>query len=128
MAMPVMRVTSLPFNPAINIEQVLSQLSQTFSKQFNIDLVHISASWHYFQAGHYVVAGKNAEFQAESSHPLMVELLAPDFTQQQDMESMLEFIANQLSKLTPVHKNNIFIEYRPAKSGWVFDQGKIVSW
>jgi hypothetical protein len=126
--MPVISIQSLPFSPAIKAEQVLSQLSQAFSEQFNIQLEHVSANWRYLDRHHYVVAGKSAEFQCPYSHPILVELLAPDFTQPQDVENMLTFIASQLAKLIPIQKTNIFIEYRAAKSGWIFDQGKIVRW
>lgn len=126
--MPIISITSLPFSPAIDTKQALTQLSVGFAQQFSIDIAHISASWGYFEPHHYVVAGKSIEHQAIDSHPIMVALVTPDFTNSEDIQNMMAFIASELSSFTGVNKTNIFIEYRSAKSGWVFDQGKVVSW
>lgn len=126
--MPIISVTSLPFSPAIDTKQVLTQLSIGFAQQFSIDLTHISASWCYFEPHHYVVAGKSLGHQGVDSHPIMVALLAPDFTNTDSIQNMMSFIASELSSLTGVNNTNVFIEYRSAKNGWVFDKGEVVSW
>ena len=126
--MPIISVTSLPFSPAIEVKQILTELSLGFAQQFTIDIAHISASWRYFEAHHYVVAGTSLKYQAVDSHPIMVGLVAPDFTSTEELQNMMAFIASELSNLTGINKTNIFIEYRCAKSGWVFDKGEIVNW
>ena len=126
--MPYIRITSLPFNPPLAIDQVLVGVSEDFSQQMAIAIKHISASWHYLEKNHYVVAGNASEYQAKQSHPLIVEILAPDFTQQEAIEKMLLSVAKSLARLTGLDETNIFINYQGARSGQVFDNGDLVSW
>ena len=44
------------------------------------------------------------------------------------IEKMLQTVASSISKRTKVPLSNIFINYRSAHSGMVFDNGKIVKW
>ncbi len=126
--MPYIRITSLPFNPPLAIDQVLVRVSEDFSQQMGIALKHISVSWHFFEKNHYVVAGNASEFQSKQSHPIMVTILAPDFTQQPTIEKMLFSVAKSLARLTGVDEKNIFITYQAARSGQVFDNGQLVHW
>ncbi len=126
--MPFIRITSLPFKPPLEITPVLVGLSEDFSQDTGIALKHISASWHYLEKNHYVVAGNASEYQAKQSHPLIVEILAPDFTQQEAIEKMLLSVAKSLARLTGLDETNIFINYQGARSGQVFDNGDLVSW
>ena len=60
------------------------------------------------------------------SHPVLVELVAPDSNSPEDVEKMLKVAALSISKRIKVEMDNIFIIYRGVSSGTVFDKGEIV--
>jgi hypothetical protein len=45
-----------------------------------------------------------------------------------EVEKMLSSIASSISKRTKVRIDNIFVNYRRAHAGMVFDAGEIVRW
>jgi hypothetical protein len=82
----------------------------------------------FFAPGHYAVAGKAAKRQPQDSHPVLVDLLAPDFNPAAKVEKMLTVVASSISKRAHVAITNIFIQHRQARAGMVFDAGEIVRW
>ncbi len=74
------------------------------------------------------MAGQVADCQPNGSHPLLVNLLAPDFSTAEAIEKMITCVATSLARLTGLPADNIFVHYRTAGSGTVFDAGKIVTW
>ncbi len=126
--MPLIRITSLPQTTAFPIDDVLEQLCLDFATTTGIALAHVSATWRLLEPGHYAVGGRVARGQPDDSHPLLVDLLVPDFNKPAMIESMLETIAFSLSRHAGVRRDNIFIHCALATSGCVFDQGDVVTW
>ncbi len=126
--MPFIHIKSLPFAKSFDVGAVLEGLSQDFARETGIELKHVHATWEFLEPSHYAVAGKTRGRQPKSSHPLLVELLAPDFNDARTIETMLACVALSLSKRVDVARSNIFINHRQARSGMVFDAGSVERW
>ena len=126
--MPFIHVKSLPFDEPRDVRAVLEALTRDFAESTGIKLKHVTATWEFLTEGHYAVAGSAAHYQPKASHPVLVELVAPDFNSPEDVEKMLEILASSISKRARVEMDNIFISYRDVGSGMVFDRGEVVRW
>ena len=126
--MPFIHIKSLPFQNSFDVSKVIEGVSKDFSKAVGVDLKHVTTTWQFLQPGHYAVAGIAVLSQPETSHPVLVSLLAPDFESSAQIEKALLAVAASISKRTKIPRNNIFINYEQAHSGMVFDAGEIVRW
>mgnify|MGYP000197401164 CR=1 FL=1 len=126
--MPFIHVKSLPFEQTIEMSTLVQGLTKDFAKDTGIGLEHVTATWELLAPGHYAVAGKTFAKQPATSHPVLVDLLSPDFNSPEEIENMLRVIAARISKRALIPLNNIFINHRQAHSARVFDAGEIVRW
>lgn len=126
--MPLVRIKSLPFEQDVRIPQVISALSQAISDAANIEQHHIMVTWEYLVHSHYAHHGNIADTQPVDTHPLLIDLIAPNFNTEKQIASMLELIAHTIAEQVPIEKNNIFINFTPAYSDGVYDEGHIVEW
>jgi phenylpyruvate tautomerase PptA (4-oxalocrotonate tautomerase family) len=126
--MPFIHIKSLPLDSAVKVSAVVEGITKDFARGTGIEIEHVTATWSFFSQGHYAVAGKAADQQPENSHPLLVDLLTPDFNDAAQIEKMLLVAAKSISKRTQVAINNIFINHGQAHSGMVFDDGEVVHW
>jgi len=126
--MPLIHVKSLPFRNEPDIQDVVEGLSMDFATAMDIAPEHVSVTWEYLAPGAYAIAGKAGESQVEDSYPVLVDLLAPDFTGKAQINLMLEVIASSISNRVGVSVTNVFVNYREAHAGRVFDRGQIVTW
>lgn len=126
--MPFIHVKSLPFEPPLDLRPVVEELTKDFAKGTGIRLAHVTATWEFLPRGHYAVGGKTELDQPRASHPVLVDLLAPDLNSPGDVEKMLRVIASSISKRAKIPLRNIFINHREAHAGSVFDSGEIVRW
>ena len=126
--MPFIRIKSLPQAGSVDIPEALEAISRDFAQTCGVDIEHITATWEYFEPGHYAVAGESSQRQPRRSHPLLVTLFAPDFHEDDKIASMLKTIAAAIARHCDVEERNIFVHYLPARSGQVFDDGEIVRW
>jgi hypothetical protein len=126
--MPFIHVKSLPFDPPLNMNTVVEGITKDFASGTGIELEHVTATWEFLSSGNYAVAGSASHTQPEASHPVLVDLLSPDFNQPEKIETMLRTVSAGISERTKVPLNNIFINHRVAHSGMIFDKGHIVRW
>lgn len=126
--MPVIQIKSLPFADAADTAGVLEGLCADFARDTGIGIEYVTATWEWLEPGHYAVGGESAATQPEASHPLLVDLLAPDLNAAGGVEAMLIAIADSLAARTGIARANVFITQRSARSGRVFDAGEIVRW
>ena len=126
--MPFIHISALPRDEAPDIAPLLESLCQEFAATVGIDVEHVSATWTWLQPGHYAVGGRTAQQQPVDSHPLLVDLLAPDFNSARQVETMLVAIVDCLAAQGIAGRDNIFINHRAAASGRVYDGGEIVRW
>ncbi|HEV8646727.1 MAG TPA: hypothetical protein VGR01_14285 [Burkholderiales bacterium] len=126
--MPFIHIKSLPLAKSSDVGVVLEGVSRDFAKETGIELKHVHATWEFLKPSHYAVAGKARDRQPKSSHPLLVDLLSPDFNDAKAIETMLACVASSLAKRAGVSRTNIFISHRQAHSGMVFDAGSAERW
>lgn len=126
--MPLIQITSLPFETPPDIPSVIKGISTDFAKNASVGIEHVTVTWTFFPPGHYVVGGVSAQYQPMQSHPVLVDLLAPDFNSADQVEKMLNAISVSIAKRSKLPIENIFINYRQAHAGMVFDSGQIVQW
>lgn len=126
--MPFIHIKSLSFDPPLKVGAVIEGLTKDFAKGTGIGIEHVTATWEFLLPGHYAVAGKAAATQPPTTHPLLVDLLSPDFNSLAQIEKMLRVTASSLAKRAQVPIENIFIHHRPARAGMVFDAGKTERW
>lgn len=126
--MPFIHVTSLPFKPARKVSAILKGITEDFAKGTGIGTEHVTATWQFLPPGHYAVGGTSVSHQRETSHPVLVDLLAPDFNSAKDVKNMLLVVASSISRRAKIPLSNIFINHRQAHAGSVFDAGEVVRW
>lgn len=126
--MPFVHIRSLPFETPIDISTVVEKVSRDLAAATGIGLEHITATWMFFAPGRYAAAGKCVSHQPMDSHPVLVDLLVPDFNSPETVESMLKTVAFSICEHTDVPVQNIFINYQQARSGMVFDAGQVKRW
>jgi hypothetical protein len=126
--MPFIHIKSLPFEKEVNISKVLQKISWDFSHETGIDEKHVIATWEFYHPFHYAYQGKVVEYQNSGNHPILVDLLAPDFNDKPTIEKMLKTVASSIARLGIVPEERVFINYRCAHSGMVLDEGGIVEW
>ncbi|HMU66807.1 MAG TPA: hypothetical protein PKE57_06670, partial [Cellvibrionaceae bacterium] len=61
-------------------------------------------------------------------HPLLVNLVVPGFYRNEQVAKALQATASAIHEVTQIPKTNLFIQAQVAKSGFVFDNGTVVSW
>ena len=126
--MPFIQIKSLPFEEPKPISEILCRINQDFSTRLDVPLEQIHSSWEYFQPGHFAKGALAPCCQPDSFHALLVELLTADLNDHQTGEMMLQVLAESLAKHARVSLRKIFILHRQARSGMVFDDGKIAHW
>ncbi|MFQ5589174.1 MAG: hypothetical protein ACE5F7_10075 [Nitrospiria bacterium] len=126
--MPFIHIKSLPFKKSLDVSDILLGITRDFAEHTGVKANHIHTTWEFFSPGHYAKGRQAPEDQREAHHPVIVDLLTPDFNDMTVIALMLETIAESLSKRADFPKNNIFINHRQARSGMVFDDGEIVRW
>lgn len=126
--MPFIHIKSLPFDDQKPISDILCHINRDFSARLDIPLEHVHSTWEYFQPGHFAKGDLAPKCQPDSFHSLLVELLTPDCQDPESCATMLEVLATALAKHAKVSLQKIFICHHQARSGLVFDDGKIVHW
>ena len=126
--MPFVHITSLPFAHNFDAPAAIVAISEDFSTATGVATEHITVTWNYFRTDHYAVDAVTAAYQPRDSHPLLVDLLAPDFNSPEQVATMLPALAQSIAAQCGVTLRNVFINYRGARSGCVFDAGEVVHW
>ena len=126
--MPFIHINSLPLEKSIDFPRIIEGISIDFSKKVGIELYHVHTTWEFFLPGHYAKGDVAPGCQPQKRHPLIVDLLTPDFNDNTVIAVMLTTIADSISERVGFPKNNIFINHRQAHSSMVFDDGNIVQW
>ena len=54
--MPFIHIKSLSLDPHIHVSSVVEEITKGVARETGVGLEHITATWEYFQAGHYAVA------------------------------------------------------------------------
>lgn len=125
--MPILRITSLPFENQDSTDWA-SAISAQFSKITEIPVKNVSVAWHLLLGGHYSYNGVGVNFQPQDSHPMIVEVMLPDFYALDRVELIIKAVVESICRVTKMPKENIFVQVNRARSGAVYDDGRIIRW
>ena len=126
--MPFVHIRSLPVGGDFSAADAVRTISAEFAAGAGVDEQHVTVTWQTFEPGHYAGAGETATAQPAASHPVLVELFAPDSNSDATIEQMLQAAAAAVAAQAGVEPDNVFVHFRPARSGQVFDGGEVVRW
>ena len=126
--MPFIHIKSLMQSDASDPQSVMKQLSASFAKEMDVHEKNITVTWDVLKPDYYLNNGQFVMQQPQGSHPVMVDLLVPDFNSQSRIEKMMGCIAELLAITLGIPVGNVFIYCRLASSGMVLDKGEIVKW
>lgn len=118
--MPLIHIKSLPLDESVDVDATIQNLLSSFAAANNIGIEHVTVTWEFF--AHHAEGGE------AGSDQIVVDLLMPDFNSANAIEKMLVTTASSLSEQSGIAINNIFINCQLARSGLVFDAGRIVRW
>ena len=126
--MPFIHVRSLPLAGSFDAGDAVRAITRDFAVGARIEARHLTVTWELIEPEHYAHAGHTAAGQPAGSHPVLVELVAPDLHDDESVERMLVAAADAVARQAGVPRENVFVEHRAARSGHVFDGGEIVRW
>jgi hypothetical protein len=126
--MPFIHIRSLPQPGNPDLKPVMLQLSNRFSREMDVQEKSVAITWEVISPECYLNDGRFAQEQPQDSHPVIVELLVPDFNSQPRIEKMMECIVELLAVALAIPVGNVFVNCRLALSGTVLDNGEIVKW
>lgn len=126
--MPLIHIKSLSFETEKDIANILKDISSEFSDHMEISEKQVIVTWDTFKENHYSYQGKIAACNEQSDHPILVDLIAPDFNSRERIQEMMFTVSKGISKYANISESRIFIVYRSANSGFVLDEGNVVEW
>jgi hypothetical protein len=126
--MPFIHIKSLPQTGNSDLQSIMRQLSSRFAEEMDMHENNIAITWQVLKPDSYLNNGGFATQQPQDSHPVMVDLLVPDFNSRPRIEKMMECIVELLAVTLSIPVGNIFMHCRLAASGMVLDKGEIVKW
>ena len=126
--MPIIRIESLPQEPALSIPMTCKNISRRFSELSDINEEYISVVWKTIFPEHYSEGGITVGNQPNNSHPALVSLLVPSFHSKENHNNLINALAQAISENTKLRLDNIFIHLQIAESGTVFDNCEIQHW
>lgn len=126
--MPFIHIKSLPQPGNPDLKSVMQQLSSRFARDMDMHEKNVTITWEVLSAECYLNSGRFVTEQPQDSHPVIVELLVPDFNPQLRIEKMMECIVELLAVALGIPVGNVFVNCRLAMSGTVLDNGEIVKW
>lgn len=126
--MPFINIKTLEFEQSFDVRAAIIKINDDFASKNDISLNHVHTTWELLNKGHYAKGNIAPDFQPEKNHPIIVDLLTPDFNDIEKSKLMLKVLATSISERLGFPINNIFINHRQALSEMVFDDGEVVSW
>lgn len=126
--MPFLHIRSLPLPVAPAMPRLLREITDDFAAATGVDAEHITVTWTFFEPGCHAVGGASATMQSADAPPLLIDLLAPDFNDDERIELMVRAAAASVASRAKVAPGKVFVSFRAARSGQVFDAGDIVRW
>lgn len=126
--MPLIQIQSLPITESFAADKAVLEIAESISAATDIPTDQIMVTWTIIESGHYANDKTAAVSQPVESHPVLVEVTAPDFNPDDAIEALLGLIAAYVAEQAGVSVNNVFALFRGAGSGRVFSGGEIEAW
>jgi hypothetical protein len=126
--MPLISIRSLPLPAPFDGSRAVTAIARALADATRVGIEHFMVTWEYLPAGHYAHAGTTAGEQPAESHPVLVDVTAPDFNPAETVEALLALLDGLVTEAAGVAAGNVFLVYRPVASGQVLDGGEVVEW
>jgi len=123
--MPVIQIQALPQQLESDIPSLLARLCIAVAKDIDIPADYVSATWQTISPGRYAVGGETVMTQPRGSHPVIVELSAFEMSDKEKIRGLLRTTGHFLEEALGL-PGNVFILFRSARSGEVYDGGEVV--
>jgi hypothetical protein len=124
-SMPVIQIQALLQQPEPDIPALLSRLCMTVARDSGIPADHVSATWQTIAPGRYAVGGETAFAQPRGSHPVIVDLVAFEMRDREEIRNLLQTVGRFLEQALGL-PGNVFILFRSVGSGEAYDGGEVV--
>jgi phenylpyruvate tautomerase PptA (4-oxalocrotonate tautomerase family) len=124
--MPVISIKSLPFEKDVNIPEILKKLNAEVANSINYSPDSIWSYWEFITPQYYAVGDKSSEKTTGSTHSPIIEITSFEGKSNESIETAMKTTAKVVSQALGIDIGNIFIVYKEAHSGMVFDGGNIV--
>ena len=118
---PMVRITSRPL--MLNVNEVMTKLSEDVSRDTGIDKKNITYYWQTFDAI-YCPSSKDPS----GTNVVFVDLYVPGFFTDKDIAGLMTSLADSLVKHTGLDREAVFIQTHFPKDGHVYISGKVVEW
>src|SRR3712207_5265518 len=112
--MPFLHIRSLPIEDDFDAAEAVRAISAEFAAGADVREQHVTVTWQTFEQGHYASAGETATAQPAATHPILVELLAPDSNSDERIERMLRAAAAAVAAQAGVEPGNVFVHFSAA--------------
>lgn len=124
--MPVVRISALPQQPALDVTAVLERLCLRLAEIDGADPRHWWATWQPIQPGAYLEGSVAAtSTQPGASHPPLAEIQAFAGRDPAVVEQLLEAAAAVLAEALGMEPGNVFVTWTELQPGRVFTGGAI---
>ena len=123
--MPIILVKGLPQKSGVDVRVALKETCTRLAEMMDIPKRQVWGTWEDIEPGSYVEGDVAADTQPENSHPPIVNVIAFEGRSPDLIRRALNCVAESLGEKLGVGEN-IFIRYTEAKSGRVWDGGRIV--
>ena len=115
--MPFVHVRSLPLDDPFDADAAVRVVSTEFASEIGTEERHVTVTWQTLDAQ-----------SAAGGRPILVDVVAPDFNDDERIVAMLRAAAGAVARAVGVEAGGVFAEFRGARSGQVLDGGEIVRW
>lgn len=127
--MPFIHIQSLPVSEShFSLNRILPAVSHDFSTALEMSQDFITVTLQFYPPNSYCVGGRVSPSQPKHTHPVLIEVFAPDFNSPEKIETMLTVVANSVAAHASIDVKNIFASFRPARAGQVFSNGVVEYW
>ena len=123
--MPVIQIQALPQQPEPDIPQLLALLCLAVAEGVGMPADYVSATWQTIPPGRYAVGGITVMTQPRATHPVIVEFLAFETDDPEEIRKLLRIAGSTLEQTLGL-PGNVFITFRSVRSGEVYDGGEVV--
>jgi phenylpyruvate tautomerase PptA (4-oxalocrotonate tautomerase family) len=123
---PVVRIRALPQPGVVDLPAVLGRVSRALADLLGERPERTWATWETIGSGHYAEGGRAPAEQPRGTHPPLVRMLAFEGRPPELIERMLVCVAETLAHELDLEPGNVFVTYEEARSGRVYDGGRVV--
>lgn len=125
--MPLVRIHCLPVE-ALDIGLAVRGVTGALVAATDVAPENISVVWNELSPDSYAHRGDLAEAASATGHPVIVDLIAPDFHRPHIVQLMMKTLANEVGAISGAGTNNVLVIHQPLGSGHVYDAGNLVNW